>query len=41
MLIDGAFNTASKSSYQILSIRIHNIKDDNFYTVTNAILVDK
>ena len=41
IFIDGPFYTSQKSDYQILSIIIHNIKGDNFYSVTNEILVDK
>ena len=39
--IDGTFYSAPKSSYQILNIRIHNIKEDRFYTIANAILENK
>ena len=41
MFIDGTFYSSPKSAYQILSVRIHDIKTNNFYTVANAILVDK
>ena len=41
MFIDGIFYSSPKSAYQILSIRIHGIKEKNFYTVANALLADK
>ena len=31
--VDGTFYSATKSCYQIINIRIHNIKEDRFYTV--------
>lgn len=41
MFLDGTFYSAPKSGYQILSVRIHDIKENNFYTVANAILLGK
>ena len=41
MFLDGTFYSSPKSGYQILSVRMHDIKENNFYTVANAVLVDK
>jgi hypothetical protein len=41
MFIDGTFYSSPKCAYQILNVRIHDIKENNFYTVANAILCDK
>jgi hypothetical protein len=38
MFIDGTFYSSPKCAYQILNVRIHDIKENNFYTVANAIL---
>ena len=39
--VDGTFYSAPKSGYQIINIRIHDIKEDKFLTVSNTILEDK
>ena len=39
--VDGTFYSDPKSSYQIINIRIHDIKEDKFLTVSNTILEDK
>ena len=39
--LNGTFYNAPKSGYQIINIRIHNIKEDRFYTVANAIFENK
>ena len=41
VFIDGTFYSAPKCSYQIVTIRIHNIKEDLFHTVAYGILIDK
>lgn len=41
VFIDGTFYAAPKCSYQIVTIRIHNIKEDLFHTVAYGILIDK
>ena len=33
IFIDGTFYAAPKASYQIVTMRLHEIKEDNFYTV--------
>ena len=39
--VERTFYSAPKSSYQIINIRIHNIKEVKFYTVANTILENK
>ena len=39
--IDGTFYTAPKCAYQIITLRIHNILEDCFYTVGYGILTKK
>ena len=39
--VDETFYIAPKSGYQIINIRIYNIKEDRLYTVANAILENK
>ena len=41
IFIDGTFYAAPKASYQIVTMRLHEIKEDNFYTVGYGILPDK
>ena len=39
--IDSTFYSPHKAGYQIMNFRIHNIKENIFYTLANAILCDK
>ena len=39
--MDGTFYAAPKCSYQIVTLRIHNIKEDLFHTIVYGILTDK
>lgn len=41
ILLDWTFYSSPKSGYQIISARKHDIKENNIYTVENAILLDK
>ena len=41
LFIDGTFNIESKSSYQVITIRIHNIFEETYYTVGYALISDK
>ena len=41
IFIDGTFYAAPKCSYQIVTIRLHELKEDQFYTVGYGILTDK
>ena len=41
VFIDGTFYAAPKCSYQIVTLRIHNIKEDLFHTISYGILIDK
>ena len=41
VFIDGTFYAAPKCSYQIVTLRIHNIKEDLFHTIAYGILIDK
>ena len=41
VFIDGTFYIAPKSAYQIVTIRIHHIIEDRFFTVAYGILVNK
>ena len=33
ILMDGTFYVALKPSFQIITVRLHEIKEDNFYTI--------
>ena len=39
--MNGTFYTAPKASFQIVTMRLHEIYEDNFYTVGYGILPDK
>ena len=41
VFIDGTFYAAPKCSYQIVTLRIHNIKEDLFHTIAYGILTGK
>ena len=41
VFMDGTFYAAPKCSYQIVTLRIHNIKEDLFHIITYGILTDK
>ena len=41
VFIDGTFYAAPKCSYQIITIRIHNNKEDIFHTIAYGIMTDK
>ena len=41
VFLDGTFYTAPNAAYQIVTVRIHDILTDNFYTVAYGILKDK
>ena len=41
IFIDSTFYVAPKASYQIVTLRLHEIKEDSFYTVGYRILPDK
>ena len=41
VFIDSSFYIAPKSAYQIITIRVHNIIEERFYTVAYGILVNK
>ena len=41
VFIDGTFYAAPKCSYQIVTLRIHNIKEDLFHTIAYGILIGK
>ena len=41
IFIDGTLYVAPKASYQVMTMRLHEINDDNFYTVGYGILPDK
>ena len=38
IFIDGTFYVAPKASYQVMTMRLHEINEDNFYTVGYSIL---
>ena len=41
VFIDGTFYSAPKASYQIVTIRLYNIKEDLFHTVVYGVLSNK
>ena len=41
IFIDGTFYAAPKCSYQIVTIRLHELKEDQFYTVGYGIMTSK
>ena len=41
IFIDGTFYAAPKCSYQIVTIRLHELKEDQFYTLGYGILTNK
>ena len=38
IFIDGTFYVVPKASYQVMTMRLHEINEDNFYTVGYSIL---